>query len=76
MRKTRKFFITCHDPSRRAMPPFSYSSPCTSLPTLVPITPLALQLRRRSWGQPLAMDTNTFHNAKHKYKAKYIKIDG
>ena len=30
--------------------PFSSYSSCTSLPTLVPITPLALQLRRRPWG--------------------------
>ena len=43
-------FITRHDPSHRAEPPSSYSSPCTSLPTLVPITPLALQLGRRPWG--------------------------
>ena len=49
-RKTRRFFITRHDPSRCTLPPFSSYSSCTSLPTLVPITPLALQLRRRPWG--------------------------
>ena len=40
---------TITNPSCRALSPFSYSSPCTSLPTLVPITPLALHLRRRLW---------------------------
>ena len=34
--KTRKFFITRHDPPRLALSPFSYSSPCTSLPNLLP----------------------------------------
>ena len=45
--KLETFFITRQDISRRALPPSSSSSPCTSLPTLVPITPLALQLRRQ-----------------------------
>ena len=72
-RKTRKFFLTRHGSSQRPLQPVSYSSPCTSLLTLVPVTPLALQLRRRpsgKSGEPLAMNANQFANYQQKYNDK------
>ena len=55
------FFFSMHLPPH----PRAHHSPC----------PAAQAAALGECGQPLAMDTNALHDAKHKYKAKNIKND-
>ena len=55
------FFFSMHLPPQ----PHAHHSPC----------PAAQAAALGERGQPLLMDTNTLHDATHKYKAKNIKND-